>query len=1059
MPPWKGFCLLFAAPILTASTLPPSVLEPAGWAFASAGGVYAATPPYTWPDTNWTLTFSAARLSPWLPSKPLYVLQHLINSTPAWVYGVSVHDSVLCVSLPGFFEVGFDAITVTDQRRTYVVTVQSVGPGAWDVGVVTDDASQSRVLVNGWASPLNYSVPGSTMWLRDWSDRQSPAAVDSMRLFDSAVADPAVISALLSWPGVTWATAASPSNIPVEGSSIYNASVALRSSLVFEYLLTGDGGSDPLADSSGNELHLQLYSDFASGSGTTEAGNLIALQQESDVAAALSEGLFALPAPKPKDSTLQQRLRAESNASIAAASSSGGGGTLTFSTVTLITASSYAEWQPVALRVLPLASVSNATPPVLVAIQLSGAALPACGSLRLLPPSVPNAMIVSALPVDAVLVDGLLYTSYAPSLSAWGSGNFNGSGSGSALCVTSGFDSVLLELNTSGSGSSGYTSIPSLPANISVRWRRAAPPAVTPSVVLNVGVHSRFVISLVGLRCDSFTTSVCNSTSTTAAPASYTPTLVAQGDGSPLVCVVTSLPSSGLLFHYNDSWPAGGGVDGSAPLSVGDVAETCTVQWYYGAGEATLTHTSFNFSVINGWGLPNNVNGSDGDGGDGSSHTITMLLSLDRPPLPVISMGDGDSNYDTCQLDPSDPITHIATPFSLSRCSHACPPLAVSVPQGGGINITLPWYAHRPLPVNIDLEDFPAHGSLGQTLQAGAAVRALSSLIQTAQTTTTSLTTTATSGSLWASSVHSVEVSGWGGEVMCSYSSSSASSSSAFDSLCEGGGRNGAGQALGKPNAWPIYGDSESAFSTWGSGNASITIGVDSALYITRVSIFESWYPGYVTSVEANRLEYGSDGMTESGEPVFETLWYGPVRQPAVSATARIFEPPLCAPPFPSTLVRINITGPGAIGGVFPEIDAILVSGQLLLDSSMLAREGGYDYNYTVSYTPVPFFHGHDSLVFSTTDCRAQSTTRDAELTCRAVDITVVEQPAVPTIARVMTLDPLSDAAALLINACNDFSIYGTNLSCTAGGACALGSANIPLSSTWEDALPGLTSW
>ena len=244
-----------------------------------------------------------------------------------------------------------------------------------------------------------------------------------------------------------------------------------------------------------------------------------------------------------------------------------------------------------------------------------------------------------------------------------------------------------------------------------------------------------------------------------------------------------------------------------------------------------------------------------------------------------------------------------------------------------------------------------------------------------------------------------------------------------------------------------------------------LTVGIASSVYISRISIFESYFPGRVTQLELLRPDQG-----------FETVWSGPVDD-TLPAVSRIFEPTLCWVPFISNVIRMTV-GAGAfdVGWAIPQFGAIMVTGGDNIGSNVLLRST-QQANYTLRYTPDPMWSGTDSIVFSTSDCSSNRLRRDLDLTCRAIAITTLETPSPPSIVGLLELtDANSVLSDFLLSTSMDLSLnpYGSmpiSLACNASGHCGVYSAlaspsatlinasSFPLTNSWTAGVDQTTHW
>jgi hypothetical protein len=151
-----------------------------------------------------------------------------------------------------------------------------------------------------------------------------------------------------------------------------------------------------------------------------------------------------------------------------------------------------------------------------------------------------------------------------------------------------------------------------------------------------------------------------------------------------------------------------------------------------------------------------------------------------------------------------------------------------------------------------------------------------------------------------------------------------------------GGNAYGAIQALGKPNTYPSYGDSSSAWAslTADAQREFLELGYPDGAPINSVSVYETLAPGAVDLVQVRNPE------TEE----WQTVWSG-VASP-VGEVARIFRVAFSETAFPVDAVRIELNSPAV--PYWNEVDAVGIARDIPVASVVVSNFGFHTFKALV---------------------------------------------------------------------------------------------------------------
>jgi len=510
----------------------------------------------------------------------------------------------------------------------------------------------------------------------------------------------------------------------------------------------------------------------------------------------------------------------------------------------------------------------------------------------------------------------------------------------------------------------------------------------------------------------------------------------ADTEGQTLSANITVVPTRGKLYQADATTLGADGTLRGKPILQSDVPVTLTGsrnQLVYvppadvsGAGIDFLTYTL-----------------ADDVGARSRPANITFdIVSVHDAPTPgACNVGGGGINSSgSVQLSRLTSSQQSAELAWVGRsCAGLCEPEVVRVAEDGSIDFKLIINSKEDSLVMVDMVSAPFHGKLYQLMT--------SSRNQNSQT--------APKREVDLSAARSAELTVWAHEVVGA-SSQRSTGASAW----------AATSTLGLPDVYPAAGDSTQAWSPGGKLSAEwIELEFGERLYVTSIQIYETWFPGHVTRVSFRH----PDGT-------WIPAWKGSVSHSdaAAGASSRVFAPLMCAIPFPTSQVRLDLsisTFGVLTGGVFPQIDAVLLSGtwtppprRLLFtpgpsDSETHTGEsadgssewgvaggtgsggtgtrrdsgtvGQYSATggsgraleglvqtprpaYWLRYVPSKDFSGVDRLVFATNDCDWDREFRGVVLPCQEVALRVLPSNDPPELLNPWGLDPKSAAGGLL---------------------------------------------
>ncbi len=508
----------------------------------------------------------------------------------------------------------------------------------------------------------------------------------------------------------------------------------------------------------------------------------------------------------------------------------------------------------------------------------------------------------------------------------------------------------------------------------------------------------------------------------------------ADSEGQRLVANVTSLPERGRLFQkYNASEP-----DFALALSSQLLPEDLPVQL---SGEQNQLYYMPPLDV-SGLGVDtmNFVLTDSLGAGSGTGEITFDIESAHDPPVPgnCEAATDGLPVHRSNITGLTDSEQTLELQWLIRSCASMCTPEVVSVAEDGTVDFKLSIHSTEDSLLMVDIVAAPFQGELyqlmtsaeNQDLKAVPARKVDLSVARSAELT------------LWARSVVDVssrrvgQGTAWGEE-----------------------------QILGPPDVFPTAGNNELAWSPQGHNIMEwIELEFGERLFVTRMLVYETWFPGYIREVKFRHPD-GSWVRGWKGEP--------PSSDELGGMTSRVFSPPLCSMPFPTSQVRIELVTP-SVGGTgasaFPQIDAVLLTGswtppprRLMLTPAPkagavrteaapgLASEWGIAGGvgsggtgelrnpqlaatypdapvppegsqtvpivvplYWLRYVPSSNFFGRDSLVFATNDCDWDRAYRGTTLPCQemSLEVTPTEDP--PKLLNPWALDPHQAAVGLL---------------------------------------------
>lgn len=121
---------------------------------------------------------------------------------------------------------------------------------------------------------------------------------------------------------------------------------------------------------------------------------------------------------------------------------------------------------------------------------------------------------------------------------------------------------------------------------------------------------------------------------------------------------------------------------------------------------------------------------------------------------------------------------------------------------------------------------------------------------------------------------------------------------------------------LGTPDTYPKYGDIQTAWASKTSDGADefLAIAFDTAQYVDKIEIYETYNPGAVTSIAVRNKENGS------WSPVYETS-----ADSKLPKKSRILEVDIAKTTFLVDAIRLNVSSRKVSG--WNEIDAVAISG------------------------------------------------------------------------------------------------------------------------------------
>lgn len=525
----------------------------------------------------------------------------------------------------------------------------------------------------------------------------------------------------------------------------------------------------------------------------------------------------------------------------------------------------------------------------------------------------------------------------------------------------------------------------------------------------------------------------------------------ADSEGQRLVANVTTLPEHGQLFQkYNATEP-----DLAKALTLQLFAEDLPVQlsgqqnqlYYMPPPEVSgIGVDSINFM------LTDSLGASSGIG------EITFdITSAHDPPVPgnCEAAKDGLPVHRSNVTGLTDAEQTLELQWLVRSCASMCTPEVVNVAEDGTVDFKLSIHNTEDSLLMVDIVAAPFQGELYQ-LMTSAENQVLSAVparkIDLSVARSAELT-------LWAKSVVDV-------------SSRRVGQGTAW----------GEDQILGPPDVFPTAGNNEQAWSPQGHNSDEwIELEFGERLFVTRMLVYETWFPGYIRQVKFRHPD-GSWVRGWKGEP--------PSSDELGGMTSRVFSPPLCGMPFPTSQVRIELVTP-SVGGsgasAFPQIDAVLLTGswtppprRLMFtpappagaeqtgsasgQASDWGIAGGVGSGgtgelhnpllaayypdapvppagrseapivvplYWLRYVPSYNFFGQDSLVFATNDCDWDRAYRGTTLPCQEMSLAVSPTEDPPKLLNPWALSPHQAAVGLL----GSSAMINASILVVAGGA------------------------
>ncbi|KAA0151401.1 hypothetical protein FNF29_04600 [Cafeteria roenbergensis] len=395
----------------------------------------------------------------------------------------------------------------------------------------------------------------------------------------------------------------------------------------------------------------------------------------------------------------------------------------------------------------------------------------------------------------------------------------------------------------------------------------------------------------------------------------------ADSEGQRLVANVTSLPERGRLFQkYNASEP-----DFALALSSQLLPEDLPVQL---SGEQNQLYYMPPLDV-SGLGVDtmNFVLTDSLGAGSGTGEITFDIESAHDPPVPgnCEAATDGLPVHRSNITGLTDSEQTLELQWLIRSCASMCTPEVVSVAEDGTVDFKLSIHSTEDSLLMVDIVAAPFQGELyqlmtsaeNQDLKAVPARKVDLSVARSAELT------------LWARSVVDVssrrvgQGTAWGEE-----------------------------QILGPPDVFPTAGNNELAWSPQGHNIMEwIELEFGERLFVTRMLVYETWFPGYIREVKFRHPDGSWLAATYPDAPV---------------------------PPEGSQTVPIVVP------------------------------------LYWLRYVPSSNFFGRDSLVFATNDCDWDRAYRGTTLPCQEMSLEVIPTEDPPKLLNPWALDPHQAAVGLL---------------------------------------------